>query len=121
MANFRYLVNDVDEAIEFYKKLGFDVRERYGSAFAIIRRDDVELWVSGPDTFAAKPMPDGSKPKPGGWNRFVLLVEDLAKTVDSLKAKGVHFRSEIVVGAGGAQILAEDPSGNPIELFEASN
>ena len=62
MANFRYLVNDVDEAIEFYKKLGFDVSERYGSAFAIMRRDDVELWVSGPDTFAAKPMPDGSKP-----------------------------------------------------------
>ena len=121
MANFRYLVNDIDEAIEFYGKLGFETRERYGPVFAIIQRDDIELWVSGPETFAAKPMPDGSKPEPGGWNRFVIPVEDITKTVDALKSKGVHFRNDIVTGTGGKQILAEDPSGNPIELFEASS
>ena len=121
MANFRYLVNDIDEAIEFYGKLGFETRERYGPVFAIIKRDDIELWVSGPETFAAKPMPDGSKPEPGGWNRFVIPVEDITKTVDALKSKGVHFRNDIVTGTGGKQILAEDPSGNPIELFEASS
>jgi catechol 2,3-dioxygenase-like lactoylglutathione lyase family enzyme len=121
MASFRYLVNDIDEAIEFYGKLGFEIRKRYGPVFAIMSRDDIELWVSGPETFAAKPMPDGSKPEPGGWNRFVIPVKDIAKTKESLMSDGVQFRSDIVVGTGGKQILAEDPSGNPIELFEASS
>ncbi len=120
MAKFRYLVNDVDEAIEFYGELGFKMVERWGPPFAILRRDDIELWVSGPATSAAKPMPDGAKPEPGGWNRMVIPVEDITKIVDSLKSKGIHFRNDILAGPGGKQILAEDPSGNPIELFEAS-
>ncbi len=95
MAKFRYLVNSVDEAIEFYAKLGFAVQERWGSTFAILQRDDIEIWVSGPGTSAAKAMPDGAKPGPGGWNRFVIPVEDISSSVELLNSKGVGFRNDI--------------------------
>ena len=121
MAKFRYLVNDVDEAIRFYSELGFTEQERWGPPFAILQRDDIELWVSGPGTSAAKAMPDGARPEPGGWNRFVIPVEDISSSVESLKSKGYRFRNEILQGPGGKQILAEDPSGNPIELFQPNN
>jgi catechol 2,3-dioxygenase-like lactoylglutathione lyase family enzyme len=119
MATVRYLVTDVDRSVAFYRdRLGFEVVERMGPAFALIRRDDLTLWLAGPSSSAARPMPDGRQPEPGGWNRFVIEVDDLAQTVAALTAAGVAFRNAIVVGPGGKQILAEDPDGNPIELFE---
>ena len=90
-----------------------------GAAFARVRRDDLVLWLSGPASSAARPMPDGRQPAPGGWNRFVLEVDDLDGTVATLTAAGVTFRNAIVTGPGGRQILVDDPDGNPIELFEA--
>lgn len=120
MATIRYLVRDVDAAVDFYTQwLGFTLSERWGPPFAIVAKDDLKLWLSGPQTSAAKPMPDGRQPEPGGWNRLVLEVDDLATLVTQLKATGLQFRNEIIEGPGGKQILAEDPSGNPLELFEA--
>ena len=120
MASFRYLVNNVDDSVSFYTKhLGFTLIEQYGPAMAILKRDDFTLWVAGPVSSAAKPMPDGSTPKPGGWNRFVLQVADLKKLVSEMKTQSVKFKNEIVIGPGGQQILCEDPSGNVIELFQA--
>ncbi len=120
MATLRYLVQDVDAAVDFYTQwLGFTLSERWGPPFAIVAKDDLKLWLSGPQTSAAKPMPDGRQPEPGGWNRLVLEVDDLATLVTQLKATGIKFRNEIIEGPGGKQILAEDPSGNPLELFEA--
>jgi catechol 2,3-dioxygenase-like lactoylglutathione lyase family enzyme len=119
MASVRYLVHDVAAAVEFYTgALGFDVKQQFGPAIAILTRGDLTLWAAGPMASAARPMPDGRKPEPGGWNRFVIEVEDLASFVAALRAKGVAFRNEIVEGPGGKQILCEDPSGNVIELFE---
>jgi catechol 2,3-dioxygenase-like lactoylglutathione lyase family enzyme len=118
MAAFRYLVRDVDEALKFYARLGFVQKQRWGPPFAILVRDDIELWVSGPGTSASRPMPNGSVPAPGGWNRFVIPVHDLDAMVAAMRADGFRFRNEILEGPGGKQILAEDPSGNPIELFE---
>ncbi len=119
MASVRYLVRDVDAAIAFYtKRLGFALQQQFGPAMAIVSRDDLTLWLAGPAASAAKPMPDGRQPEPGGWNRFVLQVDDLAARVADLKRAGVMFRNEIVKGPGGQQILCEDPSGNAIELFE---
>lgn len=118
MAQIRYLVRDVDLAIDFYRKLGFTEKARWGPPFAVLERGDIELWVSGPGTSAAQALPNGEVPQPGGWNRFVLTVDDVARTVAELKAEGCGFRSEIIEGPGGKQILAFDPSGNPIELFE---
>ena len=120
MATIRYLVHDVDATIAFYTQwLGFELAERWGQAFAIVTKDDLTLWLSGPQTSAAKPMPDGRQPAPGGWNRLVLEVADLTALVVQLKQAGVKFRNEIIEGVGGKQILAEDPAGNPLELFEA--
>jgi catechol 2,3-dioxygenase-like lactoylglutathione lyase family enzyme len=120
MANVRYMVNDVEQAIAFYVgQLGFEVKEQWGPAFAMIAKDDLTIWLSGPQTSAAKPMPDGRQPLPGGWNRIVIQVDDLEATVAHLAESGTVFRNMIVNGMGGKQILAEDPSGNPIELFEA--
>jgi catechol 2,3-dioxygenase-like lactoylglutathione lyase family enzyme len=119
MATVRYLVTDVDRSVAFYVGLlDFEMVEQMGAAFARVRRGDLTLWVAGPQSSAARPMPDGRQPVPGGWNRFVIEVEDLTGTVAALTAAGVPFRNVIVTGPGGKQILAEDPDGNPIELFE---
>lgn len=119
MAAIRYMVSDVDAALEFYTgALGFALVERWGPPFAIIQRDDLEIWLSGPGTSASLPMPDGTMPQSGGWNRVVLEVEDIAATIERLREAGARFRNELIAGPGGSQILIEDPSGNPIELFE---
>jgi len=119
MATFRYFVDDVSTAVDFYtQRLGFAVEQRFGDTIAILSKGDLRVLVSGPDTSAARPMPDGRKPGPGGWNRMVLEVDDVAATMESLRRAGVRFRSDLVVGPGGRQALAEDPAGNPIELFE---
>ena len=116
----RYLVADVDRSVAFYRdRLGFEVIDRMGSAFAQVARDDLRVWLSGPASSAARPMPDGRQPAPGGWNRFVIEVDDLAAHVAGLKAAGATFRNDIVTGPGGRQIVLDDPDGNPIELFEA--
>jgi catechol 2,3-dioxygenase-like lactoylglutathione lyase family enzyme len=119
MATVRYLVNDVPASVAFYsERLGFEVVQQFGPAMAILAKDGMTLWLAGPMASAAQPMPDGRKPVPGGWNRFVLTVDDLSELVTELKAAGVSFRNEILTGPGGAQILCEDPSGNVIELFQ---
>lgn len=118
MVSVRYLVRDVDQAIAFYTRLGFALRQQFGPAMAIMARDDLTLWLAGPRASAAKPMPDGRTPEPGGWNRFVLQVTGLADLVVTLRAQGVTFRNDVVDGPGGRQILCEDPSGNVVELFE---
>ncbi len=121
MANIRYMVNDVDKAVEFYTQLlGFSLEERWGPAFAIVSHADLKLWISGPETSAARAMPDGRIPQPGGWNRFVLEVADIHSLANKLKQAGVVFRNEVISGPGGSQVLVEDPSENPIELFEAA-
>ncbi|MCL5428182.1 MAG: VOC family protein [Chloroflexi bacterium] len=107
-------------SIEFYtKQLGFEMGDQWGSAFATVKRGDLTLWLAGPESSAARPMPDGCQPQPGGWNRLVIEVEDLAELVAKLKTFGVGFRNEIIKGPGGQQILVEDPSGNVVELFQS--
>jgi catechol 2,3-dioxygenase-like lactoylglutathione lyase family enzyme len=121
MATVRYIVDDVNTAVDFYtQRLGFRLGEKMGPgpAFASVLKDGVTVWLSGPQSSAARPMPDGRQPVAGGWNRFVVQVEDIEATVNALKKAGVRFRNEIVSGPGGKQILLEDPSGNPIELFQ---
>jgi catechol 2,3-dioxygenase-like lactoylglutathione lyase family enzyme len=118
MATVRYLVDDVEAGIAFYTELlGFHVEQRMGP-FALLARGDLQLWLSGPRTSAAQPMPDGRQPEPGGWNRIVIEVDDLEATVAALRAAGARFRNDILSGVGGQQILVEDPAGNPIELFQ---
>ena len=117
----RYIVNDVDAAIAFYRdSLGFAEVMHPAPAFAMMSRGDLRLLLTAPGggPGGGQAMPDGSVPAPGGWNRFAIEVADLAATVDGLREAGVRFRNEIVTGVGGRQILAEDPSGNPVELFE---
>jgi catechol 2,3-dioxygenase-like lactoylglutathione lyase family enzyme len=117
----RYIVDDVDAAIAFYcQLLGFREEMHPAPSFAMLSRDDLRLVLSAPGggPGGGQAMPDGRVPEPGGWNRFQLEVSDLAATVDRLRAQGARFRNDIVVGVGGRQILLEDPSGNPIELFE---
>jgi len=119
MATMRYLVHDVGAAVSFYvDRLGFALVERYGPAMAIVRRGDLDLWLAGSSSSAARPMPDGRTPEPGGWNRAVIEVEGITARVEVLASAGVVFRNGIVEGPGGRQILAEDPSGNLVELFE---
>lgn len=119
MAAIRYMVHDVEAAIGFYTgHLGFALKQQFGPAMAMVTRDDLTLWLAGPPSSAARPMPDGRKPEPGGWNRLVLQVPDLASLAATLRQSGVRFRNDIVTGPGGQQILCEDPSGNPIELFQ---
>lgn len=119
MASIRYLVSDVQTSIDFYtSRLGFTLEQQFGPAMAIVRRDDTTLWLAGPQSSAARPIPDGSRPTPGGWNRFVLRVDNLASLVAELKSADVKFRNDLVSGPGGTQILCEDPSGNVIELFQ---
>jgi catechol 2,3-dioxygenase-like lactoylglutathione lyase family enzyme len=117
----RYIVHDVDAAIAFYTRhLDFTEVMHPASAFAMLSRGDLRLVLSKPGggPGGGQAMPDGSVPAPGGWNRFTIEVSDLGSTVEKLRAAGVRFRNEIVTGTGGRQILAEDPSGNPVELFE---
>jgi catechol 2,3-dioxygenase-like lactoylglutathione lyase family enzyme len=121
MAVMRYLVADVDASVAFYARLGFALEQQFGPAMAIVRRDDLDLWLAGPSASAARPMPDGRQPEPGGWNRVVVAVDDLPARVDELRAADTTFRSDIVTGPGGRQILCEDPSGNVVELFEPAN
>jgi catechol 2,3-dioxygenase-like lactoylglutathione lyase family enzyme len=120
MASFRYIVDDVDRAIAFYEQLGFETAMHPAKEFAMLQRDDVRLFLNAPTGpgGAAQPASDGRRPQPGGWNRFQLEVTDLDATVKDLRSAGVPFRSEIISGIGGRQILADDPSGNPVELFE---
>lgn len=119
MATVRYLVNDVDASLAFYAALGFTVTERWGPPFAMLARGDLTLWLSGPGTSASKPLADGTVPSPGGWNRLVIEVPDLPAAMDALRPTGARFRSDPIQGPGGQQVLVEDPSGNPIELFQA--
>ena len=122
MAVIRYLVSDVDASVSFYIGiLGFDLLEKWGPPFAMVRRGDLTLWLSGPGSSASRPLADGSQPLPGGWNRLVLETDDLVALVEKLTQSGAHFRSGIVSGPGGKQVLIDDPSGNPIELFESGN
>ncbi len=117
----RYIVHDVDAAIAFYtEQLGFDLVMHPAPPFAMLTRGDLRLVLSAPNPSGGggQAMPDGTVQEPGGWNRFSVEVDDLAGTVDRLRAAGAHFRNEIVTGVGGKQILVDDPSGNPIELFE---
>jgi catechol 2,3-dioxygenase-like lactoylglutathione lyase family enzyme len=117
----RYIVNDVDAAIAFYcRHLDFHEMMHPAPVFAILLRGDLRLLLSAPSGMGGggQAMPDGTRPEPGGWNRITLEVSDLAATVEALRREGVRFRNEIVTGIGGKQVLIEDPSGNPIELFE---
>jgi len=117
--NVRYMVEDVDAAIEFYTQhLGFTLGINASPAFAEVTRGNLRLLLSGRKSSAGRAMPDGTLPFPGGWNRFELVVEDLAAEVAKLKRKGLHFRNDILTGPGGSQILLIDPSGNFIELFQ---
>ena len=117
--NVRYMVDDVASAIEFYTThLGFTEQMSNLPAFADVRRGQLRLLLSGPRSSAGRPMPDGAKPAPGGWNRIHLIISDLASEIDRLRGEGVRFRNDVVTGPGGSQILLEDPSGNLIELFQ---
>jgi catechol 2,3-dioxygenase-like lactoylglutathione lyase family enzyme len=120
--NVRYMVADVDEAIEFYGKLlGFELLSSAAPAFADVKRGNLRLLLSGPASSAGRAMPDGAQPGPGGWNRIHLVVDNLETEVDRLRAAGATFRNDIVRGPGGQQILLLDPSGNVVELFEPAN
>ena len=115
----RYLVDDVGAATDFYvTHLGFELVWSAGAAFAEIARGNLHLLLSGPASSAARPMPDGRQPAPGGWNRIHLIVTDIHAEVARLRQAGLKFRNDVVTGPGGAQILLEDPSGNPVELFQ---
>jgi len=118
----RYIVNDVDAAIAFYcQYLGFREEMHPAASFAMLSRGDLRLVLSQPGRGpggGGQPMPDGSLPEPGGWNRFTIEVSDLAVTAKRLRQAGVHFRNDIITGVGGKQVLIDDPSGNPVELFE---
>jgi catechol 2,3-dioxygenase-like lactoylglutathione lyase family enzyme len=117
--NVRYMVDDVDEAVAFYTNhLGFTLLSSAAPAFADVSRGELRLLLSGPASSAGRPMPDGRRPSPGGWNRIEFVVGDIAAEVDRLRGAGLRFRNDIVTGPGGQQIVFDDPSGNPIELFQ---
>ena len=121
VVNVRYLVDDVQAAIDFYTtNLGFTLRTAQLPAFADVTRGNLRLLLAGPASSAARPMPDGRQPGPGGWNRIHLIVTDITAEVERLRAAGVSFRSDIVTGPGGQQIVLDDPAGNPVELFTAA-
>lgn len=117
--NVRYMVNDVMESASWYvDKLGFSRLPNASPAFAAVERGPLRLLLSGKMSSAGRPMPDGRQPEPGGWTRFQIIVEDIGAEAERLRADGVKFRNDIIVGPGGSQILAEDPSGNLVELFQ---
>jgi predicted enzyme related to lactoylglutathione lyase len=117
--NIRYMVDDVENAVGFYTThFGFAVRTNAAPAFADVVRGNLRLLLSGPKSSAGRPMPDGRTPEPGGWNRIHFIVEDITAEIERLRAAGVTFRNDIVSGPGGRQVLAEDPAGNPVELFQ---
>jgi catechol 2,3-dioxygenase-like lactoylglutathione lyase family enzyme len=117
--NVRYMVDDVDEAVDFYTRyLGFSVLSHPAPAFADVSRGKLRLLLSGPMSSAGRPMPDGRKPEPGGWNRIHFTVDDIESEVARLREAGATFRNDIVTGPGGSQTLLEDPSGNVVELFQ---
>src|SRR5262245_48797534 len=119
MVSVRYMVDDVDEAVAFYTNvLGFELISHPGPPFADVKRGNLRLLLAGPDSSAGRPMPDGTKPGPGGWNRIHFIVDNLADEVERLRKAGVRFRNDIVEGPGGKQILIQDPSDNVIELFQ---
>ena len=119
LVSVRYMVDDVDAAVDFYTRhFGFELRSSAAPAFADVVRGRLRLLLSGPKSSAGRPMPDGRTPEPGGWNRIHLIVDDIAREVERLRAAGLTFRNDIVKGPGGQQILLEDPAGNPIELFQ---
>ena len=121
MATIRYLVGDVERSVAFYTmNLGFRLDQNMAPAFARVSLGDLTLWLAGPQSSAARPMPDGRHPEPGGWNRFVIELEDIETRVEEMKSAGLRFRNEVVKGPGGKQILLEDPDGNIVELFEAA-
>ena len=117
--NVRYMVSDVEASVMWYTKhLGFTVLSKHAPAFADVSRGALRLLISGPTSSAGRPMSDGERPGPGGWNRIHLIVDDLSAEVDRLRAEGVKFRNDIVKGPGGAQVLLKDPAGNLVELFQ---
>ena len=119
LVSVRYIVDDVDAALDFYTThFGFEPGLNAAPAFAEVIRGRLRLLLSGPKSSAGRPMPDGRRPEPGGWNRIHLIVDDIAAEVERLRAAGLAFRNDIVTGPGGQQILLDDPSGNPIELFQ---
>ncbi len=119
LVSVRYMVDDVDRAVDFYTgQFGFELGQNASPAFAEVTRGKLRLLLAGPTSSAARPMPDGRTPEPGGWNRIHFVVDDINAEVARLRSSGVAFRNEIISGPGGRQILLEDPSGNPIELFQ---
>jgi len=119
LVNVRYMVNGVQASIDFYTRhFGFELRSNAAPAFADVVRGRLRLLLAGPQSSAGRPMPDGRKPKPGGWNRIHFVVKDINGEVERLRDAGVSFRNEIVTGPGGQQIVIDDPSGNPIKLFQ---
>jgi catechol 2,3-dioxygenase-like lactoylglutathione lyase family enzyme len=119
LVSVRYMVDDVGAAVDFYTRhLGFELRSSAAPAFADVVRGHLRLLLAGPKSSAGRPMPDGRKPGPGGWNRIHFVVDDIGSEVQRLRAAGLSFRNDIVKGPGGQQILLDDPSGNPIELFQ---
>lgn len=116
----RYQIQDVDRAIAFYTgNLGFELKQRSGPVFATIARGDLHLLLSGPESSGSRPLPDGRRQEPGGWNRIVIYVDDIDATIATLRKAGARFRNDVESGPGGKQIQVEDPDGNPIELHEA--
>jgi catechol 2,3-dioxygenase-like lactoylglutathione lyase family enzyme len=117
--NLRYMVSDVQESVDWYvAHLGFQPVGPASPAFAAVERGPLRLLLSGKAASAGRPMPDGRQPEPGGWNRFQFVVEDIGAEVERLRGEGVKFRNDVVTGPGGSQILAEDPSGNLVEVFQ---
>ena len=119
IVNVRYMVDDVEKSVAFYTGLlGFQIGAAVSPAFADVTRGNLRLLLSGPKSSAGRPMPDGERPGPGGWNRIHFVVPDIQAEIDRLRAEGVPFRNEVVVGPGGSQILVQDPAGNLVELFQ---
>ena len=122
LVHVRYIVDDVERAVAFYTEhFGFELRTSAAPAFADVVRGRLRLLLSGPASSAGRPMPDGRRPEPGGWNRIHLIVDDVEREVERLRTAGLSFRNDIVSGPGGRQILLDDPAGNPIELFQPAD